>query len=231
MNKIIQELAAGTVFPSDAMLKVAARDAKAFKVLNAANKYSASDWTETTSGTGAAIADDLSNGGGVLLTAGSTSGKEAGVQSAKQVAPLSGQVVLCGLEFSLSHASNGGFYFGMGNVQADPKGTFYTNFIGLVKATGAATMIGRVSSGSAASSGTLATLSAGLKQYCVLLAKLDGSGGFFNTNGTVTAFTTDQITQLGGIPTTPPTDWSATLHAFGSSGNPALTARAFWLIA
>ena len=188
--------------------------------------YDANAWTVTTTGTSAAAAAATSAGGGVLLTCGSTSTFYSGLQSKQLITPASGNVICDCARVQISHATQAGFWFGFGNVQADPTTTDYTDFIGFYKAPGAATMVSKVRGNggtSAASSSSLLTLVAATEYrigYVAYIHATSPSGYFWvETGGTITAtaMTSSQLTQLAAILTTPPS-MAFTRFAVGTTG-------------
>ena len=193
--------------------------------------YDANAWTVTTTGTSAAAAAATTAGGGVLLTCGSTSTFYSGLQSKQLITPSSGLVLADAARVQISHATQAGFWFGFGNVQADPTNTDYTDFIGFYKAPGAATMVGKVrgNAGTSAATSTLLTLVAATEYRIGYVAYIHATSqwGYFwvETGGTVTqtAFTSSQLTQLAAILTTPPS-MAFTRFGVGTTGQtPTIT--------
>ena len=202
-----------------ANLAAQALEMNMFPMIGLGATYLAAPWTVTTSGAGT-VADAVTPGGGILCTTANTAGYYSGVQAKQLFTPAADKVICDYARVRVSHA-NMGFWFGVGNVQADPTGTDYTDFVGFYKAPGAATMVSKVigNTGTTANSGTLATFVADTEVVIGYNIKLHATNptGFFLVDGTQYGMTNDQVTQAIRILTTPPS-CSAIRLGVGVSG-------------
>lgn len=204
-----------------------------FPMVGGHDPYTAAHWTVTTTGTGAAVADATTAGGGVLLTAGSTSTFNTNLQSKQIWTPVADKWFTVLARVQTSDITTVGFEFNIGNSQVDPATTNYTDVVGMKMAVGAGTVIGKVrgDSGTQAATGTLYTLAAATDAFLGFSFKLNATAsscagywyaGSTIQGATVTAFTSAQLTQLAAILTTPPSMY-LNLHAKGSASNPTVT--------
>ena len=204
-----------------------------FPIVGGIMPYTAAQWTVTTTGTGAAVAQAITAGGGILLTAGSTSTFNTNLESKAIWAPVASKRVVAIGRVQTSDITTVGFEFNFGNSQVDPATTNYTDVIGLKMAVGAGTVIGKVrgNSGTVANSSTLATLAATTDYFFGFTFNLSATaglvdGGFFAgsnlMSATYTAFSSAQKVQAAAILTSPPTMY-LNLHCKGSAGNPTTT--------
>lgn len=193
-------------------------------------------FTATTGGTGDATAHSTT--GGLLITTPSDDDFNMNLESVLAVTPTSGKWYGMAARIQVSHATEIGFRLGLGNTQALPFTTDYTDFVGISKAIASANVLGRVrgNSGTAAeSSSALGVIVADTEievGMCFYLHATQQSGYFTYKTATadvptVTPFTADQLTQLAAILTTPPTSyWN--IHATGTTGqNRTMTVTSF----
>jgi hypothetical protein len=204
-----------------------------FPRVGGAHPYTAAHWTVTTTGTGAAVADATTAGGGLLLTTGSTSTFNTNLQSKQVWTPVADKWFTVLARLRVSSITAVGFELNIGNSQVDPASTPYTDVVGLKMAVGAGTVVGNVAgnSGTAANSSTLYTMAADTDAFLGFTFKLNATAtsaqGFWFAGSslktaTVTPFTAAQLTQLAAILTTPPSMY-LNLHAKGSAANPTIT--------
>lgn len=127
--------------------------------------YSSGQWTETKTGTSAAIAPGTL--GGILHTAGSTSTFNTNSQSIATWTPTLGKKIVGGALLRTSDITTVGFEFNIGSSAVDPATTNYTDVIGLKMAVGAGVILGKVrgQSGTQAVTGTLFTATAATDFY------------------------------------------------------------------
>jgi len=196
---------------------------------------SAPGWTLTVGGTGDALA--ASTTGGVLITTPSDDDFNMDLESVLTVTPTSGKWYGMVARIQVSHATEIGFRIGLGNQQALPFTTDYTDFIGISKAITSANVVGRVrgNSGTAADSSTLGAIVADTEIEVGFACKVHATEpvGYFTYKTasaaipTVTKFTSSQLTQLAAILTTPPTCYWR-IHATGTTGqNRTMTVTSF----
>lgn len=190
--------------------------------------YLAGDWTITTGGTGDAIAQATTSGGGVLITAASDDNFDTTMDWANGVAtPVAGKWYTCLARVQVNDITQIGFKLGLttgGGQAALPFGTEYTDAITLSKAitTGVVTGRARGDSGTAAVSDTLGTMAnateveIGFTFYCATVA--NGAAGFWYYNGVETPFTAAQVAQIAKLLDTAATCYW-TLHVTGTTGN------------
>jgi hypothetical protein len=130
---------------------------------------------------------------------------------------------------SVSDITAVGFSVGIGNSQADPATTDFTDGIYLRKPATTALVTGRVrgDSGTAAATGTLATAVNNTDILIGFSAKLHATtpAGQWVYGGTITPFTDAQLVQLIRFLTTPATLFMQ-LCAKGSAGNPTVLIQA-----
>jgi hypothetical protein len=207
---------------------------RTFPLVGGGMPYAAGEWTTTTTGTGAAIADATT--GGILLTCGSDSTFNTNLQSKLAWTPVAGKHIVGLAIVQTSDITTVGFEFNLGNSQVDPATSNYTDVIGVKMAVGAGTVLGKVrgDSGTQAASGTLTTLAAATQTFVGFHAVLNATAGsvdgaFFAGadifSATTTYFTANQQTQAAAILTTPPTMFM-NLSAKGSAGNPTVSFNA-----
>jgi hypothetical protein len=193
-------------------------------------------FTATVGGTSDATA--YSTAGGLLITTPSDDDFNVNLESVLAVTPTTGKWYGMAARIQVSHATEIGFRLGLGNSQALPFTTDYTDFFGISKAIASADVYGRVrgNSGTAAeSSSALGTIVADTEievGVCVYLHASNPAGVFtYKTASagvpTVTPFTANQLTQLAAILTSPPTSyWN--IHATGTTGqNRTMTVTSF----
>lgn len=201
---------------------------RTFPILGGGLPYSSGQWTETKTGTGAAIAEATTAGGGALFTTGSTSTFYSGVQSKWGVTPTAGKRYSFQAIVQVSHATQVGFNIGFANVQAGPTGTEYTDFVGFRKAPTSASVYGTVigNSGSVTQTSSALKTAVAATEYRIscwfyLGATAADCYGSFVVDGTETTMSSTLITELFKLLTTAPTDFSATVFFTGTSGNNA----------
>lgn len=193
-------------------------------------------WTATVGGTSDATA--YSTTGGILITTPSDDDFNVNLESVLTVTPTTGKWYGMAARIQVSHATEIGFRIGLGNSQALPFTTDYTDFVGISKAIASADVYGRVrgNSGTAAeSSSALGAIVADTEievGMCFYLHATLQQGYFTYKTATadaptVTAFTANQLTQLAAILTTPPTSyWN--IQATGTTGqNRTMTVTSF----
>lgn len=194
---------------------------------------SSNRWTQTLTGTGAAVANGTGEGGGILVTCGSSSTFNTN-QESKQTFPITtDRHYGAAFRFQVSAITGIGFRIGFGNSQVLPFTTEYTDFVGFSKPIASANMVGAVigNGGSIANSATLATMVNATEIMCgfkfVASSTTAYNMGFFWTliSGTLTKtnMTAAQLTALQAILTTEPSmyaNWNCT----GVTGtNPTMT--------
>jgi hypothetical protein len=192
-------------------------------------------FTVTSGGTADATA--YSTAGGILITTPSDDDFNMNLESSLAFTPATGKWYGMVARIQVSHATQIGFRLGFGNSQALPFTTDYTDFVGISKAITSANVLGRVrgNSGTAADTGTLGAIVADTEievGFCCFLHATTQEGYFTYKTATadaptVTAFTSDQLTQLAAILTTPPTCyWN--IHCTGTTGqNRTMTVTSF----
>lgn len=189
-------------------------------------------WTVVTGGTNDAIAHGTA--GGLLLTLASDDNFDMTLSSVLAFTPVVDKWYTMAARIAVSDADGVGFKLGLttgGGAAALPFGTNYTDVVGFSKPIESANMVGtaRGNSGTAADTGTLATLADGVEIEVSLSFKLHATEpeGFFVVNGVVTPFTAAQLAQLIAILTTPPTMYW-TIHGTGkTSTNPTISVISF----
>ena len=197
--------------------------------------YAATAWTVTTNGTSAAVASAATPGGGVLMTAGSTSTYNTNLQSVNYVVPTTARYYGAAFRVQGSSITTSQWSLGLGNSQPLPFTTDYTDTVCIQKAALTGVITGRVrgASGTAAVTGTLDTIAnatefmCGFSFYLAATTATPGPQGFFwmndlTTGFAVTAFTSAQLTQLGAILTNYPNMY-LNLNITGSAANPTMT--------
>lgn len=195
--------------------------------------YNANLWTVTTTGTGAAVADASTPGGGVLMTCGSDSTFNTNLQSKQAWTPVAGKRGVILARCISSSITAVGFELNFGSSAVDPATTNYTDVIGLKQAVGGATIIGKVrgDSGTESDTASLGSVTAATEFFVGLDFMLSATntsvvGGFFFGTSILsysyTAFSAAQQTQAAAILTTPPSMF-LNLSAKGSAGNPTIT--------
>ena len=190
--------------------------------------YNASQWTTVEGGTSDARAAAVTEGGGLLVTFPSDDDFDMTSDDAIAIlgAGLSGKVLAMRALFQISHATQLGFKMGLtpgSGAQALPFGTNYTDVIALSKPIASAAMVGTVrgNSGTAADTGTLATIVAATEIDIGFYAMCHATApkGAWCVNGVVTPFTGAQLAQLTAVLTSPPTNMYWTFHGTGTTGN------------
>ena len=201
-----------------------------FPVIGGFWPYTTGQWTVTTTGTGATVTQATTDGGGLLLTAGSTSTFNTNLQSIQTLTLASGRKFGAAFRLQVSDITAVGFSLGFGASNVDPITSEYTNAVFLRKTAAGATLIGNVrgASGTIAASGTLATLVNTTEIMCgfygvysTTAANCSGAWWTYDTtNGYLeTPFTAAQLTQLAAMTGT----CYYNLNAKGSAGNPTVT--------
>jgi hypothetical protein len=195
-------------------------------------------WGATVGGTGDATAGATSQGGGLLITCPSDDDFNMGLESTMTVTPTSAKWYSMACRLQISDAVGIGFRIGLGNSQALPFTTDYTDFVGLSKAILSADVYGRVrgNSGTAAqSAAALGTMVAATEIEIGMAFYLHATAqeGYFSYKTatadapTFTAMTSAQLTALATILTTPPTSYWI-IHATGVTGTtPTITITSF----
>lgn len=204
-------------------------------ILGGGIPYASGGWTVTTTGTGAAAAQAATAGGGVLLTCGSDSTFNTNLQSKPIWTPVADKWMWAACRVQASDITTVGWEFNIGNSQADPATTNYTDVIGLKMAVGAGTVLGKVrgNSGTQVTSSTLYTMTAATDAFFGFVFKLNATaannaGWFFagsniqTCTATNIASITGGLAQMAAILTTPPSMY-LNLHAKGSAANPTVT--------
>jgi hypothetical protein len=199
--------------------------------------YVAGEWTVTTGGTGDAQAQATTAGGGALITAASDDNFDTTLDSIVPITLASGKRFGFVVTLQVSDATGIGVKAGFttgGSAAALPFGTNYTDVVGFSKAIAAAPIVSTVrgNSGTAANSGTLATMVAATEItigcFGIAHATTPSLSFYVGTpggGGTVTAATADQLAQLTAHLTTPPTMYF-TMHVTGvTATNPTMTFR------
>ena len=192
-------------------------------------------FTATTGGTGDATA--YSTAGGLLITCPSDDDFNMDFASVLSVTPASGKWYSMMARIQVSDATGIGFRLGLGNAQALPFTTDYTDFIGISKAIASANVLGRVrgNSGTAADSATLGAIVAATEievGFCAYVHATAPQGFFYYKTAageapTLTAFTAAQKTAVSDILTTPPACFW-TIHATGVTlTTPTMTVSTF----
>lgn len=215
----------------------ALRSGQFYTVADMGCHYVAGEWTVTTGGTGDAQANATTAGGGALITAASDDNFDTTLDSVVPITLASGKRFAFVTTFQVSDATGIGVKIGFttgGSAAALPFGTNYTDVIGFSKAIAAAPLVGtaRGNSGTAANTGTLATMAAATEVTvgCFGIAHattpmLQFYVGTPGGGGTITPGTADQLAQLTAHLTTPPTMYF-TLHVTGvTATNPTATFR------
>ena len=215
----------------------ALRSGQFYTVADMGCNYVAGNWTVTTGGTGDAQAQATTAGGGALITAASDDNFDTTLDAVVPITLASGKRFAFVTTFQVSDATGIGVKLGFttgGSAAALPFGTNYTDVIGFSKAIAAAPLVSTVrgNSGTAASSGTLATMVAATEVTvgCFGIAhattpSLSFYVGTPGAGGTVTAASAAQLAQLSAYLTTPPTTYF-TFHVTGVTGtNPTATFR------
>ena len=192
-------------------------------------RYTAGDWTVTTGGTGDSVADAVTSGGGVLITAASDDNFDTTLDWTAVATPVAGKWYSMLARIQVSDATGIGFRIGIttgGSAAALPFGTDYTDQVTISKAIASAAVLGKVrgNSGTAADTGTLGTIVAAteIEVGFDVYVHATSPSGFWFYNGVRTAFTANQLLQVIAILTTPPTSYW-TVHVTGVTGtNPTL---------
>lgn len=194
-------------------------------------------WTVTTGGTNDAIAAHTN--GGLLLTAASDDNFDMTLDSVLAVTPTTGKWYSMVSRIAVSGATALGFKLGLttgAGAAALPFGTNYTDVVAISKAIASANVVGtaRGNSGTAADSSTLGVIStAEVEVGFAFYLSATVPQGFFSyktataESPTITAFTSDQLTQVAAILTSPPTMYW-TIHITGvTATNPTLAVASF----
>jgi hypothetical protein len=215
----------------------ALRSGQFYTVADSGFRYTAGDWTITTGGTGDAQAQATTAGGGEQVTLASDDNFDTTHDSIVPIVLASGKRFGFVATVKVSDATGIGIKIGFttgGSAAALPFGTNYTDVIGFSKAIAAAPIVSTVrgNSGTAANSGTLATMVAATEITigCFGIAhattpSLSFYVGTPSGGGTVTPATADQLAQLAAHLTTPPTMYF-THHGTGvTATNPTYTIR------
>jgi len=194
--------------------------------------YVSGSFSETKTGTSAAIAQATSDSvGSLLYTAGSDSTFNTTGISVPLWTPVAGKRIIGIAKLQVSSITAVGFDFAIGNTQVDPHTTNYTDGIGIRMAVGAGTTTykARGNSGTEVTqAGT--TLTAATDICMAFTAVLNASAdlcdlGFWMgttfKSMTHTPGNATQKAQLAAILTTPPSMYGI-LAAKGSTGNPTV---------
>jgi hypothetical protein len=195
--------------------------------------YVAGSYSETKTGTAAAIAQATGDSVGSLLhTAGSTSTFNTTSISVPLWTPVAGKRIIGLARLQASDITTVGFDFAIGSSQVDPHTTNYTDGIGIRMAVGAGTttLKARGDSGTEVTqAGT--TLAATTDMCMAFTATLNATaalcdlsfwmGSTFESM-THTPGSATQKAQLAAILTTPPSMYGI-LATKGSAGNPTVT--------
>ena len=186
--------------------------------------YVAAQWTVDTAGTGGAVAESSVAGGGILLTTASDAAFNNNHQSVQIWTPAAGKIVSCWARVTPNDVDKIGFKIGIGDAQADPFATNYTDCVVISKAvaTGIVTGAVRGNSGTQAVSGTLVTMTDASTAdlgfwFSIGTSATVGTAGAWYCNGTWTGFTAAQCVQLFAILTTPPSVYF-NVNATGTTG-------------
>lgn len=136
---------------------------------------------------------------GYTLTTATTSGNKFHIRHSRRwLSTTTQKVVTMKSQFQIDTVANSTLYIGFWNTQTDPSGTPPTNGVFFVITAGAIVARVRGASGTAADSGTLATMADATEVEVDIKWNLNGSTswGEFWVNGTKTAMTAAQLTQL-----------------------------------
>jgi hypothetical protein len=193
-------------------------------------------WTVTVGGTGDATA--YSTTGGILLTTPSDDDFNVNLESVLTFTPTTGKWYGMAARIQVNHATEIGFRMGIGNSQALPFTTDYTEFVGISKAIASANVMGRARGNSGTAAETAAALGVIVADteievgFCFYLHATTPQGYFTYKTATasdpsITAFTADQNAQVAAILTTPPACyWN--INATGTTGqNRTMTVTSF----
>lgn len=169
-------------------------------------------FTPTVGGTGDVIADAVA--GGIRITTPSDDDFNVNLESILAVTPTTGKWYGMVARIVASDATGIGFKLGLGNSQALPFTTNYTDCVVISKAIASASVLGqcRGNSGTAADSASLGTLSTTEVEvgFAVYVHATEAQGYWsYKTAAadepTFTAFTSDQNAQVALLLTTPTT--------------------------
>jgi hypothetical protein len=141
-------------------LPIAVLEKNCFPIISGRTPYVATQWTVDTGGTGGAIAEATTAGGGILATAASDADFNWSIQSKQLLTPTAGKVITCIARIQVSAIDGIGFHLGFGTTQVLPFTTDFTDKIVIQKAilAGAVTGVVRGNAGTAAASATLGTM-------------------------------------------------------------------------
>lgn len=203
--------------------------------INLGTSLTVPGFTATVGGTGDATA--MSTTGGLLITCPSDDDFNMDFASVLAVTPTTGKWYGMLARITVSGATALGFRLGLGAAAVLPFTTDYTDFVGISKAIASADVMGRVrgNSGTAAETsaalGVISTTEVEVGYACYLHATKPAGYFTYKTAAaetpTVTQFTSDQLTQLAAILTSPPTMYH-TIHATGVTGtNPTIDVTSF----
>lgn len=215
----------------------ALRSGQFYTVADMGCNYVAGNWTITAGGTSDAQAQATTAGGGVLITLPSDDDFDTTLDSIVPIALTSGKRFGFVATLKVSALDGVGVKIGFttgGGAAALPFGTNYTDVFGFSKAIAAGAVVGtaRGNSGTAANTGTLATLANATEvtvgMFGVAHATEPSLQFYMGTpggGGTVTAATAAQLAQLIAHLTTPPT-MLFTIHGTGvTATTPTITVR------
>lgn len=198
-----------------------------FPKIGVGHAYTAASWTVTTGGTGIAVAEASTAGGGILITCPSDDGFNAGFQSVQLWTPAANKVVACFARFSVADVDKTGFYIGLGDSKATnllPFSTEFTDGVMIRKAITATAIVGAAvgNGGTLRSTATLATATDGAIYdvgfwFRIGSSATVGTAGKFYVNGTWTPFTALQCAELYAMLTTPASVYF-TVGATGTTG-------------
>lgn len=194
-----------------------------FPVIGRGRAYVASQWTVTDGGTGDAWAESSAPGGGLKITTPSDDNFDMELQSVQGWTPSANKTVSLAVRFYVNDADKIGFHIGLGNTQTLPFTTDFTDKVVIQKAITSTAVVGSVrgNSGTAASSGTLATCTDGgvidAGFWFRIGSSASTSSGAWYCNGVWTPFTSAQQAQLYAILTSPPTMYF-TIACTGTTG-------------
>ena len=204
-----------------------------FPIIGGHTPYTAAQWTLHNSGTGAAIAEATTAGGGILITCPSDDDFNISLQSKQLWTPAEGKLVVMAARMRVSAITGIGFSVGIGNTQVQNFTTDFTDQVMIRKAILSADVYGRVRGNSGTAADTAAALGTMVNDTEIevgLWFKLGStaalSQGGFLYGGTFTNFTDDQRTQAFAILTSPPSAYF-TVNATGVTGTtPTMTVTA-----
>lgn len=133
---------AGGFFPSNMLAELFGKSL--FTSVGGNQLYQSGGWTVTTTGTGAAAAQAITKGGGVKLTAGSSSTFNTNLQSIMSWTAVVNKNVAVLARLQTSDITTVGFELSIGTSAVDPGSTNYTDCVKIKMAVGAGTMVGSV---------------------------------------------------------------------------------------